>query len=141
MKELLDRLYLLSKRHERFIFDLRGNCLVYTGVVAAYKNDLPSAAQGDLACAVAHAWEHDSIVVACKDGNGGAVHFASCRLFTDQASAERFAQHNEQPTVYNLNRGLEVQVDSSSACVRALAKGPDTLVWTKQAESRVRPGS
>ncbi len=127
MNKLIDRLNVLARRHERFIFDLRGNCLVYTGVIAAYQGDPEIALEGDPSMAIVHALDHDGIVCAWKEGGSGPSRFASCRLFTDQTSALRFAHKQQQTTVFNLNRDLEVRVEE------------ECLPWTQVASMKGTP--
>ncbi len=132
MNKIIDRLNVLAGRHERFIFDLRGNCLVYTGVIAAYDGALSNALQGDPSAAILHALDHDGIVGAWKEGGSSRSRFASCRLFTDQASALRFAKQQQQPTVFNLNRDLEVQVDPVPAFVQTTVLDIPPALWTER---------
>ena len=140
MNKLIDRLNLLSLRYKRFVFDLRGNCLVYTGVVAAYEEEGHIAGFVDLAAVIGHALEHDGIVGAWKDRNGGNVHFASCRLFTDQDSAVRFAHQQHQPTVYNLNRELDVPV-ALPAFIAASATRAEMAGWNTLVTGLAQPAS
>jgi|GEM_PF-2418872 len=100
------RLQQLLDRNQHFTFDLRAECRVYSGVVAAYRPPFSSGFT-DLMNALSHAYAHDSILMVSVrlDGN---LRYDSCRLFTDEASALFFAQREQQHTVFNLNRSLEV---------------------------------
>src|SRR5690348_737225 len=82
MDKLIDRLRNLSQRRERFTFDLRGNCLVYSGVVAAYRAREENDHFTDLPKVILHALQHDGILSAWRDPKGQVV-YDSCRIFTD----------------------------------------------------------
>lgn len=112
MDPTLTRLSDLAQRRSRFTYDLRGDCIVYTGVVAAYHatDDAPHFLE--LAQAMAHAFEHDGLVGAWRDPATGRTNYDSCRLFMDIDSALRFAREQRQQAVYNLNRDEEVRVPS-----------------------------
>ena len=107
---MLERLADLALRRARFTFDLRGNCLVYTGIVCAYRATQDSARVLDLPAVVAHAMAHDGIVGGWTDPQSGRVQYDSCRLFTDLDMALRFARGEGQRSVYNLNREEEITV-------------------------------
>jgi hypothetical protein len=110
MEKLIDRLKELAQRKDRFTYDLRGNCQVYSGVIACYRASAEHEHFTDLSTAILHAFENDSMVTAWRDAQG-TMHFNSCRAFTDLPQALRFAAREKQRSVYNLNRGEEVQVD------------------------------
>ncbi len=114
MRDLLQQLAAIVTRKDRFTFDLRGGCQVYTGIVAAYKTTRDSDHFTDLPLVIAHALEHDGIVGAWKDPRNGRTYYDSCRVFTDMDSALRFAQQQQQISVRNLNRDLEVPVGAGS---------------------------
>ena len=113
MKRLLERLTSLVARRERFTYDLRGDCLVDQGTVAPYRPSGERSTFPDLHHAIAHALEHDGILGARRDPVSGEMNYASCRLFTDQDHALRFAEAEGQPAVYNMNRMIEVAVPRS----------------------------
>lgn len=110
MEKLIDRLNELAGRKERFTYDLRGNCQVYSGVVASYRASAEDEHFTDLSAAIIHAFENDSVVTVWRDADG-RMYFNSCRIFTDIPQALRFAARERQRSVLNLNRGTEVQVD------------------------------
>ena len=112
MHKLIDRLRDLSQRKERFTFDVRGNCLVYSGVVAPYRATLDSDHFTELPKVVDHALDHDGIIGGWKDSNG-TVYYDSCRVFTDVEHALHFARTERQRSVYNLNREEEVPAETS----------------------------
>ena len=112
-QELITRLLDLATRKDRFTFDLRGNCQVYAGIVCAYRATQNSDTPLDLPAVIAHALDHDGIIGAwSKDGR---TYYDSCRLFTDQEVALRFARAQGQRAIYNLNRDKEVVVDLDDA--------------------------
>lgn len=111
MDLVTDRLLSLIARKDRFIYDLRGNCQVYDGVVAAYRATTESGHFTELPLAVAHAMENDGIIGMWKQPGTGSVVFDSCRVFTDVENALRFARTQQQRSVQNLNRNEEVEVD------------------------------
>jgi hypothetical protein len=111
MNTIIDRLAALSAQHDRFIFDVRGECLVYSGIVGAYRATDFSEHFTDLPLAVAHALANDGIVGAWKNDDGRNC-YDSCRLFTDHDHAIRFAREQGQRSVYNLNRDQEIIVSS-----------------------------
>lgn len=115
MTPILTRLHELVQRRSRFTYDLRGNCIVYTGVVAAYRATDEAPHFLELELAVAHAFAHDGLVGAWRDPETGRTSFDSCRLFMDMDSALRFAREQQQRAVYNLNRDQEVRVPSHEA--------------------------
>jgi len=110
MDRTLTRLVELADRRSRFTYDLRGDCIVYSGVVAAYRATRDSPHFTDLAEAVAHAFAHDGLVGAWRDPATGRMSYDSCRLFMDMESALRFAHEQQQLAIYNLNRDEEVRV-------------------------------
>jgi hypothetical protein len=67
----------------------------------------------DLAKAMTHALERDGILGAWRDPATGQVKYDSCRVFTDQDQALRFASEQEQRSIFNLNRMVEVPVPRS----------------------------
>ncbi|MGV3636473.1 MAG: hypothetical protein ACO1NQ_02375 [Flavobacteriales bacterium] len=111
MEPTLTRLMELAQRRSRFTYDLRGDCIVYTGVVAAYRATDETPHFLELPKAIAHAFEHDGLVGAWRDPETGRTSYDSCRLFMDLDSALRFAREQRQQAVYNLNREQEVYVD------------------------------
>ncbi len=114
MEDMIERLTELADRKDRFTFDLRGNCQVYTGIVCAYRTREDEATPLELAMVVAHAFEHDGIVGAWKDVHGRTI-YDSCRLFTDHERALRFARAQGQRAVFNLNRHMDIPVDAEVA--------------------------
>jgi hypothetical protein len=110
MDDVMLRLLEISRRKDRFTFDLRGKCQVYSGIVAAYAAPPNIAEADELANAIAHAWEHDGIIGAWKDPQTGKVQYDSCRLFTDLERALRFAEQQQQKAVFNLNRQKEIRL-------------------------------
>ena len=118
MEKLIDRLRSITARQDRFAFDLRGNCLVDRGIVAAYRATEGSAHFPDLPPAIIHALAHDGIVGAWRDPDDGKLHFDSCRVFTDDGNAMRFARREHQRSVFNLNRMQEMPIPA------ALRQGP-----------------
>ena len=90
---------------------VRLECLIYSGVVAAYRATQDSDHFLDLPKVLAHALEHDGIIGAWRDPQDGTTYHDSCRLFTDVGSALRFAKTQTQRSFYNLDRGQEVVVD------------------------------
>jgi hypothetical protein len=118
--ELLHRLRDLSERRTAFVYDLRGECQVYGGVVAAYRatDDGPSFAT--LGEAVHHALGHDGIV-AMKRDEVGITAFHSCRLFTDEGQALRFARDQGASRIVNLNRDREVALGPDPTAPKAHA--------------------
>jgi hypothetical protein len=111
MDKLIERLKELAARKERFTYDLRGNCQVYSGVVACYRASAEHEHFTEIGAAILHALEHDSVLTGWRDAHG-KPHFDSCRVFTDLPQALRFAAREKQRSVYNLNRGEHVQVDT-----------------------------
>lgn len=112
MEKVIDRLRALSQRRERFTFDLRGNCLVYSGVVAAYRAAQESGHFTDRPKVILHALQHDGIIGAWHDPNG-RVFYDSCRVFTDVEQAVHFARTERQHSVYNLNRDEEIAAEAA----------------------------
>lgn len=112
MEKLIARLQELTVRKQRFTYDLRSDCLVYSGIVSAYRATMDSEHFADLAAVVEHAQQHDGIIGGWRDPLDGRLNLDSCRLFTDVAGALRFAQHEGQRSVYNLNREEEVHVEA-----------------------------
>lgn len=110
MEQLIERLSTLATRKDRFTFDLRGECQVYSGVVAAYRATQDSGQSMDLPVVITHALDHDGIIGAWKDPDDGRMYFDSCRVFTDVEHALRFAAEQGQRSVFNLNRDEEVPV-------------------------------
>jgi fructokinase len=110
MEHFIIRLTELLQRKERFTYDLRGDCQVYNGVVAAYRATQDSDHFIDLPMVIAHALAHDGIVGGWKNPADGRTYYDSCRLFTDVQEAVRFADREGQQAVYNLNREEEVAV-------------------------------
>jgi hypothetical protein len=110
MKTLMRTILELVERHERFTYDLRGECRVLSGCVAAYRSEENGSTVMDLTKAIAHALERDGILGAWRDPETGEVKYDSCRVFTDQEQALRFAYEQEQRSVFNLNRMIEVNV-------------------------------
>jgi hypothetical protein len=110
MEKLIDRLKELAARKERFTYDLRGNCQVYSGVVACYRATPDHEHFTEMSPAILHALEHDSVLTVWRDPQG-KVQFDSCRVFTDLPQAVRFAAREKRRSVYNLNRGEHVFVD------------------------------
>jgi hypothetical protein len=112
MNKLIDRLSDLARRKERFTYDLRGNCQVYSGIVSSYRAAPDSLHFTDLPMVILHALEHDGVVGAWKDPRDGRIYYDSCRLFTDVGNAFFFARMEGQRSVYNLNREEELFVDA-----------------------------
>lgn len=110
MEKTIERLNELAARKQRFTYDLRGNCQVYSGVVAGYRAGEESEHFTDLEQAILHAFENDSVVSGWRDANG-EWRYDSCRMFTDLPQAIRFAVRERRRSVLNLNRGEEVMVD------------------------------
>lgn len=115
MNPIIERLSDLTRRHAHFTYDLRGACLVYQGVVAAYKGPTKRNRFTDLAKAIAHALAHDGIIGAWRDPRTGEVDYDSCRLFTDVPNALRFAKAQGQEAIFNLNRDQEVRVPADGS--------------------------
>lgn len=115
MRNPIEAIQALAERHERFAYDLRGACRVLSGCVAAYRRGSDPVLSTDLTAAIAHALEQDGILGAWRDPATGAVEYDSCRIFTDQEQALRFARCEEQRSIFNLNRMLEVPVDGKGA--------------------------
>ena len=115
----MERLQQLAARRKRFTYDLRGDCLVYTGIVAAYKATQDSDHFTDLPLVIAHAMEHDGIVGAWRDPTDGRTYYDSCRVFTDLSQALRFAHQQRQRSVYNLNRAEELPVEGPAPITAA----------------------
>lgn len=111
------RLKDLVSRKDRFTFDLRSECLVYTGIVSAYHATEDSEHFTDLPKVMAHALENDGVVGMWKDPETGRINYDSCRIFTDLENALRFARQERQKSVYNLNREEEVRVDAAHAAL------------------------
>src|SRR5690349_11486014 len=112
MDKLIDRLKELATRKDRFTYDLRGNCQVYSGVIACYRASADSEHFTEMPAAIMHALENDSVLTVRRDADGKLL-FDSCRVFTDLPQALRFAAREKQRSVYNLNRGEHVQVDTA----------------------------
>lgn len=106
---LLERLRSIAARKERFSYDVRGDSYVNTDIVAAYHIVPEGPAPLELAKVVEHALQHDAIVTGHRSQDG-TVYFTSCRIFTDANNAVRFARDQQQPTVFNWNRGVEIPV-------------------------------
>ncbi|HEX2616516.1 MAG TPA: hypothetical protein VHL57_03185, partial [Flavobacteriales bacterium] len=80
MEKLFTHLKGLLDHQERCTYDLRANCQVHTGIVAAYRSG--SAAHfTDLGQAILHALVHDGIVGAWRDRTG-RIFYDSLRSFT-----------------------------------------------------------
>jgi hypothetical protein len=114
MDKYVGRLMEMTRRQDRFTFDLRSECRIYSGIVCAYRSTLAGDHVADLATAMAHAWERDGIISGWRDPWDGKVRYDSSRVFTDLDQALRFARRERQGSVYNLNRGVEVPVDHGS---------------------------
>lgn len=111
MDRIIERIAKLSTRKHRFTYDLRSDCVVYNGgVVSAYRATQDSDHFLDVPQVVAHAMAHDGIVGGWTDPGDGKVYFDSCRLFTDVGQALRFAERQQQRSVFNLNRQQELMV-------------------------------
>jgi hypothetical protein len=100
----------LVERHDRFTYDLRGECRVLSGCVAAYRREGDIRFATELSAAIEHALQHDGILGAWRDPSTGEVEYCNCRIFTDQDQALRFARDEEQRSIFNLNRMVEVPV-------------------------------
>jgi hypothetical protein len=122
----------LIDRHDRFTYDLRGECRVLSGCVAAYRMDEGASFATDLGKAVSHAFTRDGILGAWRDPATGAVRYSSCRVFTDQDQALRFASEQEQKSVFNLNRMTEVKVADWLNAMTALAVQRAGGAWAQQ---------
>lgn len=105
---LPEQLAHLLERKDRFTYDLRAGCQVYEGVVAVYRTEDGKDHFATLAEAVAHALANDGIIGGWKDPATREIIYDSCRLFTDQLNAVRFAKQQDQKAVYNLTRDREV---------------------------------
>lgn len=110
LRSTLERVTELLQRKERFAYDLRGNCQVHEGLVAAYRSSESAEHFSSLPEALAHAAANEGIIRAWKDPVTGSVLFDSCRLFTDRLNAARFAQAERQRSIYDLNRNEEIGV-------------------------------
>ena len=110
MWERLEKINSLLRRYDRIAYDLRGECHVLYGVVVAYRAADDAMATSHLPRAIAQALAHDGILGAWRDPATDRVFYESCRLFTDQDHALRFARAQGQRSVHNLNRMLEVPV-------------------------------
>ncbi len=97
---------------DRFIYDLRSDCQVYTGIVCAYGATHGTERITEIPLVITHALAHDGVVGAWKNPADGVTFYDSCRLFTDIDTALRFARRQGQRSVYNLNRDEEVLVDA-----------------------------
>jgi hypothetical protein len=120
----------LVQRHERLTYDLRGECRVLSGSIAAYRSAADGDPLTDLTKAIAQALERDGILGAWRDPATGRVQYDSCRVFTDQDQALRFASDQEQRSVFNLNRMIEVSVSArvnTGPPVNALAGSQGSL--------------
>jgi hypothetical protein len=124
---LIDRLRAIAARKERFSYDVRGDSHVYTGVVAPYRLSDAKGEVNELAPVLEHALAHDAIVSGVKDPASGKTVFTSGRLFTDIANAVRFARTEQQPSVYNWNRGEEVFVDPPAASLPSTTGSVEAL--------------
>ena len=113
MEKTIERLNELAARKQRFTYDLRGNCQVYSGVVAGYRAAEENEHFTDLEQAILHAYEHDSVIAGWRNADGSWC-YDSCRMFTDLPQAIRFAARERRRSVLNLNRGEEVVVDPAS---------------------------
>jgi len=122
----------LIDRHDRFTYDLRGECRVLSGCVAAYRSVEKDSSEVDLVKAIAQALERDGILGAWRDPATGEVKYDSCRVFTDQDQALRFAYEQEQKSVFNLNRMTEVKVADWLNSMTALAIQRDGGAWAQQ---------
>lgn len=117
MRSVITAIQELVERHDRFTYDLRARCRVLSGSVAAYRAVGPTVPMTDLSRAVAQALERDGILGAWRDPDSGEVHYDSCRLFTDQDQALRFAHGEGQRAIFNLNRMIEVHVSPGQRTV------------------------
>jgi hypothetical protein len=114
MRTLIRNILELVERHDHFTYDLRARCRVLSGCVAAYRSPDEASGATDLAKAIAAALEQDGILGAWRDPATGRVKYDSCRVFTDQAQALRFAQEQKQRAIFNLNRMVEVKVPGAA---------------------------
>jgi hypothetical protein len=108
MRMLTKDIQEILKRKDRFTYDLRAGCQVYGGVVAAYRTPDGNDHFTDLQSAVAHAFENEGLVGGWKIPGREDPAYDSCRLFTDMASAMRFAKEQGRQVVFNLNRDREM---------------------------------
>ncbi len=114
MRTLIASIQEMVERHDRFTYDLRARCRVLSGVVAAYRAGDPDVPLTDPAKAIARALDSDGILGARRDPQTGVVQYDSCRVFTDQDQALRFAMDEDQRSIFNLNRMIEVPVTGAS---------------------------
>lgn len=113
---LLERLRHLARRKDRFAYDVRGHSHVTSGVEAPYAT--PAGREDtDLEAILKHALDHDAVVSGRK-GPDGRMHYASCRLFTDEGNAMTFARAQGRDSVYNWNREHEIPVGDHEGEVR-----------------------
>jgi len=110
MEQLLARLDDLFHRHERFTFDLRGNCRVLDGIVVEYAHAALERFAHDPVAAIQMALQQDGILGVSHDPATGAAVYTSCRLFTAPDQAMRFARTEARRSFFNLNRGQEIAV-------------------------------
>ncbi|MBK7085752.1 MAG: hypothetical protein IPH53_14230 [Flavobacteriales bacterium] len=113
--EPLEKIDSLLRRYDRFAYDLRGECRVLYGIVVAYRAADDALTTSHLPRAIARALAHDGILGAWRDPATERVVYESCRLFTDQEHALRFARAQGQCSVHNLNRMLEIAVTPSAS--------------------------
>jgi hypothetical protein len=106
---LIRRLVELIAHRDRFTFDLRGECVVHSGVVAAYAATQRSERPLDLPGVIMHAHAHEGIIGAWRTPEG-TVQYDSCRLFTSVDQAVHFARIEGQRSVYHIDRQREVEV-------------------------------
>lgn len=108
MSGTLLQLIALAHRHGRFVFDLRGNCRVLTGVVVAMhtKEDVPMEAAGVIAAAL----QEDGMIIVSLTGVTDKIVLQRCRLFTAAEQAIRFAHVHGQTVIHNLNRSCDMHV-------------------------------
>ncbi|MEO8068311.1 MAG: hypothetical protein ABI599_11515 [Flavobacteriales bacterium] len=110
MEKLINRLRDLAAKKDRFVYDLRGNCVVYSGVVCPYRA-ITADGNAQLSVAILDALEHESILMGSRGIDGTAV-YESCRLFTNVDQAMRFAKSQGRNTVYSLNRQVLLEVEA-----------------------------
>jgi len=110
MHALLARLQDLCTRHQRFTFDLRGNCRVLGGIVVEYGHDGDPHFLHDPVAAIQLALQKEGLLHVARDPITGRAAYTSCRLFTAPDQAMLFARAQEQRSFFNLNREQEVMV-------------------------------
>ncbi len=118
MRTLNDAVQEMVERHDRFTYDLRARCRVLSGSVAAYRAEQPNVPRTDLSKAITQALDSDGILGAWRHPDTGEVQYDSCRVFTDQDQALRFAEEQGQRSVFNLNRMIEVSVSQGNRTVK-----------------------